>query len=88
MPKEKIRAFRAKAKGAKNSRMIWLGLAVTIFGFLEAQFRTIETFIPERYRGLGLVAIGLTVIVLRFVTTLPLEDMQDEPEPGDDPPAA
>lgn len=83
-----MQALRKKTRGAKYSRMVWLGLAVTVLGFLEAQFRTIENLIPEKYRGLGLMAIGLAVVVLRFMTTVPVEDLaaeHDDPHP--EPPA-
>lgn len=81
----KIQRMKRRVKGAKFSRLVWLGLGVTVLGFLEAQFRTIEFLIPEKWRGVGLMLLGLTVVVLRFMTTLPLEDKADLDEP---PPAA
>lgn len=85
-----IQTLRKKARGAKYSRLVWLGLAVTVLGFLEAQFRTIEHLLPEKYRGLGLMLLGLAVVVLRFMTTVPVEDLapeHDDPHPEDAPAA-
>ena len=71
---------RRKVRGASRSKLVWLGLAVAIAGFLESQFRLVENLIPERWRGVAMMAVGLTVVVLRFMTTLPLEDLAPEAE--------
>jgi hypothetical protein len=76
--------LRKRVKGAKFSRLVWLGLTLTIFGFLEANFRTIEFLIPEHWRGPAVMAVGMLVVVLRFMTTLPLEDMLDDDPPAED----
>ena len=88
-----IKAFRKKARGAKYSRLVWMGLALATAGFLETQFRMIEHLIPEQYRGPALMLVGLAVVWLRFLTTLPVEDLapahddpHPEPAPDNDPP--
>lgn len=83
--------LRRKIARSRYSRTVWLGLAVAVAGYLEAQFRLIESLIPEQWRGVGMMAVGLAVVVLRFVTTLPVEELgphdQDAPEDTDQPPA-
>lgn len=81
--------LRKKVRGSKYSKLVWLGLALAMTGFLEAQFRMVEHLIPEQWRGPVLMAVGMLVVVLRFMTTLPLDEKGPEPaEPvGDnDPP--
>jgi len=76
--------LRKRAKGAKFSKLVWLGLTLTVFGFLEANFRTIEYLIPEHWRGPAVMAVGMIVVVLRFVTTMPLDELTgtpDDPKP-------
>jgi hypothetical protein len=83
-------AFRAKVKGAKRSKLVWLGLALALSGFAEAQFQLVQHLLPEQWRGPALMGIGGLVIVLRFMTTLPLDELvpDTEPTPPDnDPPA-
>ena len=84
-----MQALRAKARGAKYSKLVWLGLALSLTGFLEAQFRMVEHLIPEQWRGPALMGVGFLVIILRFVTTLPLQELAPPPAeaPADnDPP--
>jgi len=76
-----MKRLRAKARGAKYSRLVWLGLAVAVSGYLETQFRTIEVLIPERWRGPALMLLGLVVVVLRFMTTAPLDQIEQERHP-------
>lgn len=84
-----MQTLRKKARGAKYSRLVWLGFALTVAGFLEAQFRMVEHLLPEAWRGPALMAIGLLVVVLRFATTLPVEDLapaaDEPPAPDNDP---
>jgi hypothetical protein len=88
-----IQTLRKKTRGAKYSKTVWMGLALATAGFLEAQFRMIEHLVPEQYRGPALMLVGLVVVWLRFVTTLPVEalapehdDPHPEPAPDNDPP--
>lgn len=80
--------LRKKVRGAKYSKLVWLGLALAMTGFLEAQFRMVEHLIPEQWRGPALMGIGMLVVVLRFMTTLPIQDLapeHDDPHPEDKP---
>lgn len=83
-----MNTLRRKVTGAKRSKLVWLGLAVAVAGYLEAQFRMVEHLIPEQWRGVAMMAVGVTVVVLRFMTTLPLEDLApqaDDPETPEQP---
>jgi hypothetical protein len=75
-----MQALRKKTRGAKYSKTVWLGLTLAAAGFLEAQFRMVEHLIPEEYRGVALMGVGMLVVVLRFLTTMPVEDLAPEPE--------
>lgn len=77
-----------KMRGAKRSKLVWLGLALAMAGFLEAQFNLIAALIPEPWRGPAMMAVGLTVVVLRFLTTLPLEELVPAERPSDQSPEA
>lgn len=58
--------------GAAKSRTIWLGLALTVFGYLETQGDVIGHYVTPEVSGLINMGFGLAVIVLRFLTTTPL----------------
>ena len=46
--------------------------ALVIFGALEAGFPYLQSVIDPRYYGVILVAIGIVVAILRFITTGPV----------------
>ena len=56
-----------------KSRTMWFSLALVIFGALFDNFSYLQSVIDERYYGLLLVAIGIIVAILRFLTTKPIE---------------
>jgi len=62
------------AKGAVKSKTVWLGLALAVFGFLQTQDSVIGQFVSEKAMGVINMGFGLAVIVLRFLTTMPLSD--------------
>jgi hypothetical protein len=53
---------------------MWFSLALVILGALYDNFSYIEQLINPRLYGVLLICIGIVVAVLRFVTTMPLED--------------
>ena len=57
-----------------RSKTMWFSLALVILGALYDNFSYIEQLIDPRLYGVLLIFIGIVVAVLRFVTTLPLED--------------
>lgn len=66
--------MRRKAKGAMHSKTMWFSLALVILGVVYDNFSYIENLINPRLYGVLLISIGVVVAVLRFVTTMPLED--------------
>jgi hypothetical protein len=61
-------------KGAAQSKMVWLGMALAVFGFMQSQSAALQAFIPEKYLGLVNMVFGLAVVVLRFYTTTSLAE--------------
>lgn len=61
-------------KGAVRSKTMWFAYVLTVLGVVETQFELIKHYIPEEYRGLTYVAIGVAVAVLRTITTRPLTE--------------
>ena len=66
--------MRRSARGAMHSKTMWFSLALVILGALYDNFSYIEQLINPRLYGILLISIGVAVAVLRFVTTMPLED--------------
>lgn len=60
--------------GAVKSKTIWLGLALAIFGYLQTQTEIIGNYLSPEQTGLVNMGFGLAVIVLRFLTTMPLSE--------------
>jgi hypothetical protein len=56
------------------SKTMWLALVVEILGFLEASQDLLSTFLTSKQMGILLIAIGISIRILRFVTTQPLAD--------------
>lgn len=59
-------------KRMRHSKTMWFSLALVIFGALFDNFNYLQSVINERYYGVLLVAIGVIVAILRFVTTGPI----------------
>ena len=59
-------------KRMTHSKTMWFSLALVIFGAIEAGFPYLQTVIDPQYYGILLVAIGVIVAILRFITTGPL----------------
>jgi len=57
-----------------RSKTMWFSLALVIFGALFDNFSQLQNIIDEKYYGIILVAVGVIVAILRFITTQPLED--------------
>ena len=66
--------MKRKARGVMHSKTMWFSLALVILGALYDNFSYIEQLINPRLYGILLISIGVAVAVLRFVTTMPLED--------------
>lgn len=59
-------------KKMRQSKTMWFSLALVIFGALEASFPYLQSVIDQKYYGIILVAIGVIVAILRFVTNGPV----------------
>ena len=68
------RRMRKIMRSALRSKTIWLGLLLVILGALYDNFSYLQSIIHPQWYGIILVAIGVAVAILRFITTMPLED--------------
>lgn len=59
-------------KRMAHSKTMWFSLLLVIFGALLDNFSYLQSIIDQKYYGILLVAIGIIVAVLRFVTTWPI----------------
>jgi len=66
--------MRRKTRGAMHSKTMWFSLALMILGVIYDNFSYVQNIIDPRFYGIILIAIGIVVAVLRFVTTLPLDE--------------
>lgn len=57
-----------------HSKTMWFSLALMILGVVYDNFSYVQNIIDPRFYGIILIAIGVVVAVLRFVTTLPLDE--------------
>jgi hypothetical protein len=53
---------------------MWFSLALVILGVIYDNFMYVQNIIDPRLYGILLIAIGIIVAILRFITTLPLDD--------------
>ena len=66
--------MKRKTRGAMHSKTMWFSFALVVLGVVYDNFSYIENLIDPRLYGVCLIFIGIVVAVLRFVTTMPLED--------------
>jgi hypothetical protein len=66
--------MKRKLRGAMHSKMMWLSLVLVILGVVYDNFSYVENIIDPRLYGISLIFIGIVVAILRFVTTLPLDE--------------
>jgi hypothetical protein len=57
-----------------HSKTMWFSLALVVLGVVYDNFSYVENIIDPRLYGVLLIFIGIVVAVLRFVTTLPLDE--------------
>jgi uncharacterized membrane protein YdcZ (DUF606 family) len=53
---------------------MWFSFALVVLGVVYDNFSYIQNIIDPRLYGVLLIFIGIVVAVLRFITTMPLED--------------
>ena len=66
--------MRRRTRGAMRSKTMWFSLALVILGVVYDNFSYVSNLIDPRLYGVLLILIGVTVAVLRFVTTTSLDD--------------
>ena len=57
-----------------KSKTMCFSLALVVLGVIYDNFSYVQNIIDPRVYGVLLIFIGIVVAVLRFVTTMPLED--------------
>ena len=57
-----------------HSKTMWFSLALMVLGVVYDNFSYVQNIIDPRLYGILLIAIGIIVAILRFVTSGPLED--------------
>ena len=66
--------MRRRSRGAMRSKTMWFSFALVILGVVYDNFSYIQNIIDPRLYGVILIAVGIVVAILRFITTMPLED--------------
>jgi hypothetical protein len=57
-----------------RSKTMWFSFALVILGVVYDNFSYVENIIDPKLYGVTLITIGIVVAILRFITTMPLED--------------
>lgn len=52
----------------RQSKTMWFSLALVVLGALFDMFPTLQAILDPRFYSISLVAIGLVVAVLRYLT--------------------
>jgi len=65
--------IRSTAIGASKSKTIYLGLAVTVIGYLQLNLAVLGPWVRPELLALANILLGLVVIIVRFVTSESLE---------------
>ena len=65
---------RATVRQMAKSRTMWFSLALMSLGAVYENFSYVQNVIDPRYYGSVLIFIGVVLAVLRFYTTLPLDE--------------
>ena len=66
--------MKRAVKGAMHSKTMWFSFALVVLGVVYDNFSYVENLIDPRLYGVCLISIGIVVAVLRFVTTMPLDE--------------
>lgn len=66
--------MRRTAKGAMQSKTMWFSLLMVILGVIYDNFSYLQDVINPKYYGSIFIGIGIIFAVLRFYTTLPLDE--------------
>ena len=63
-----------KLRGALRSKTVWLGLLLGLTGIVQANEAVFQQYLTPEAQGWFTVAVGGVVVLLRFLTTLPLDE--------------
>lgn len=66
--------MKRRSRGVMRSKTMWFSFALVILGVVYENFSYVQNIIDPRLYGVLLIAIGIVVAILRFITTLPLDD--------------
>ncbi len=55
-----------------QSKTMWFSVALVVFGALLDYLPALQSIIDPKYYGLIFAAVGVTVAILRYVTTQPI----------------
>lgn len=61
-------------KKSAKSKTIHLGLWLAVAGFLQTQTEFYELYLSPQAQGLVTMLVGLAVVVLRYLTTVPVSE--------------
>lgn len=56
-------------KRAAKSKTMWFALLLVVFGALMDNLTYLQSIIDPQYYGAIMIAIGIVVAILRFITT-------------------
>ena len=63
-----------KLRGALRSKTVWVGLGLSLMGVVQANEAVFQQYLTPEAQGWLTVGVGAVVVVLRFLTTLPLDE--------------
>lgn len=63
-----------KLLGSLKSKTMYFGLALVVFGVLESNVGIFKNLLSPEWYGYITAVIGMTVALLRWVTTVPLAE--------------
>lgn len=61
-------------KGAAKSRTVYLGLAISVIGVIQASADVFTAYLSPQQQGFLTMGLGVAVVFLRFLTTAPLDE--------------
>ena len=64
----------SRMRRATRSKTMWFSFLLVVLGVVYDNFSYVQNIIDPRFYGISLIVIGILVAILRFVTTMPLDD--------------
>lgn len=62
-----------KFRGFVVSKTMWFSLALVIVGVVQTQLHVFQRWLTPEWQGILTFVVGIAVGVLRWITTMPLE---------------